>query len=271
MVIVALATATSRAGYEGLADKGSGTESIESRFPPPEGFRRVVVAPGSYQEWLRRLPLLPRTTVATDWQNRPVFRPEEVGGVLDWRLLGSVEQCADIAIRLMSEHAYAEKPGTSPRFRSLSGQDIQWAQWLEGEYSTNPSGTAIVYREGRSRPGNRREFDAFLRFVMNYTNTASMARDWREVKAADLRIGDVIIQPHCTGAGMGHLSVVIDAIENDSGDRRYLFVDGYTPARLPVVRQRLEGQPGTVWMTIEEYLEFQQQFGPGEFHRPPEW
>jgi hypothetical protein len=96
-----------------------------------------------------------------------------------------------------------------------------------------------------------------------------MARDWPEIELTKLGIGDVIIQPHCAGKGMGHLSVVIDKCMDSTGATRFIFIDGYTPARVPVVRQREPHRRETVWMTTAEYLELQRQFGPGQFHRFP--
>jgi hypothetical protein len=220
---------------------------------------------------LRQIALLPDTTRASDWQFRHVFDADEVGGVLNWRLLGAEEQCADIALRLLAEYAWDSGVEIAPHFRSLSGDEIRWDRWLHGRYATNTDQTAIVYREGAHRENNREEFDRFLSFVMMYTNTASMSRDWPQIDESELRIGDVIIQPHCTGPGMGHLSVVVDACVDPKGNHRFIFVDGYTPARLPVVRQRIVGDRNSAWMTIAEYLTLQERFGPGKFHRHPGW
>jgi hypothetical protein len=270
-IFSAISEASSQSAYEGLIQSASGTETIEKRFAPPAWYARDSVDEGSYVAWLRGLPLLPKNVPATDWQSRQVFAPAEVGGVLDWRLLGAEEQCADIALRLLAEHARAQNSLSDVWFRSLSGQEIRWSQWLKGIYGTNRDVSSITFREGGVKSGTPEEFDRYLSFVMTYTNTKSMARDWPKIQEADLRIGDVIIQPHCTGQGMGHLSVVVDASQNEAGVRRYIFVDGFTPARLPVVRQQTTGDQASVWMTPAEYLKLQEQFGPGIFHRFPGW
>jgi hypothetical protein len=194
-----------------------------------------------------------------------------VGAVLDWRLLGRVEQCADIGVRLIAEYANGNGNADGIVFRSLSGQRIVWKKWLEGRYSVNENASSIIYRAGAARTETPREFDEYLTFVMSYVNTASLMRDWREVGLEDIQIGDVLIQPSCPGAGLGHMSIVVDACEDSGGKRRYLFIDGYTPARLPVVRQRQPNTPVSAWMTPEEYLEYMDQFGPGDFYRSPDW
>jgi hypothetical protein len=247
------------------------TETIADRFAPPREFSRVEVARGSYAEWLRQMPLLPPNTDAVDWIGRLALTANEVGGVLDWRLLGQVEQCADIALRLAAEYARAKNEDDRIVFRSLSGESIGWTAWRNGHYAVDSARSAIVYHPGAGVRGTRSAFDGFLRFVMTYANTASIKRDWPVADSSDLRIGDVLVQPGCPGTGMGHLSVVVDICAPVSGDRLYLFADGFTPARMPVVRQRLQGEPESVWMTLGQYQEYQIQFGRGTFHRFPGW
>src|SRR5688572_1539054 len=63
---LALATALAAAGAAAASDApvrpwpttGS-VGSVESRFAPPAGFRRVAAAPGSFAAFLRALPLRP--------------------------------------------------------------------------------------------------------------------------------------------------------------------------------------------------------------------
>jgi len=247
------------------------TETIAGRFAPPRGFTRVEASQGSYAEWLRQMPLLPPDADALDWTGRLALSAAEVGGVLDWRLLGRAEQCADIALRLAAEYARVKKEDDRIAFRSLSGETITWTAWRNGRYAINSDGSAIVYHPGVGLQDTRSAFDDFLRFVMTYANTASIKRDWPVAGARDLRIGDVLVQPGCPGTGLGHLSVVVDLCENVSGERLYLFIDGFTPARMPVVRQRLPEEPKSVWMTPKQYQEYQIQFGSGTFHRSPDW
>ncbi|GAB4326914.1 MAG: hypothetical protein Kow0074_21900 [Candidatus Zixiibacteriota bacterium] len=245
------------------------SQTIQKRFPTPDGYHRVKVPDGSFADWLRGLMLQPPGTASRNWRGEVALDPDQVAAVLDWRLLGAEEQCADIALRLTSEFARQRDWPGRIRFRSLSGQSIEWTKWLTGKYGVNAAQTQITYTEGALRPDSRAQFDRFLQFVMNYTNTKSMARDWPEVPESSLTIGDVIIQPLCTGEGSGHLSVVVDACIDDDGNRLFLFADGYTPARVPVIRLRQPGNPSTAWMTPGQYLDVQKQFGPGTFHRYP--
>jgi len=247
------------------------SQTLTTRFPAPNGYSRVTVAEGSYADWLRHLLLLPPDTDATDWRGRTVLRADEIGAVIDWRLLGRVEQCADVGIRAFAEYARHNGGADHIAFRSLSGQTIEWQKWLEGRYGVNAGRTAITYQSGNPRSDTAREFDRYLTFVMSYTNTASLMRDLEEIEPSEIQIGDVLIQPKCAAEGMGHMSLVMDACEMETGERRYLFADGFTPARLPVIRQLTPNAPQTAWMTPDEYFQLMEVFGPGTFYRPPDW
>lgn len=270
-LIVFGASTTAFGDVRPLCQRCDSTATIQSRFRPPEGCERVPVTAHSLAAWLRQLPVLPALSDALDWRGHVAMTADEVAGVLDWRLLGSVEQCADIPVRLIAEFARGNGSKDRISFRSLSGQPIEWAKWLTGRYAVDGSSTAIIYNPGAHRQDASREFDAYLKFVMSYVNTASLVRDWKKVDTTDIAIGDVLIQPSQFTNGLGHLSVVIDACTTATNDRLYLFTDGFTPARAPVIRERRPGTPESVWMTPFEYLELMQQFGAGAFHRPPSW
>lgn len=246
-------------------------ETIAERFAPPEGFVRTKVPEGSVEYMLRHWKLRPEGTPANDWMGNLVFQPDEIGGVLEWRLLGSEEQCADIAIRLYADHAWDNGRADQVNFLSLSGQAMEWTRWLGGRYQTNADQTKLEFIDDTDREPSEAEFEQYLRFVMRYANTASLARDWPKVDTSNLSIGDVLIQPHCTGQGMGHLSVIVDACVDSVGSELFIFVDGYTPARVPVVRIMHAERPESAWMIPGAYLILQEQFGPGEFHRFPGW
>lgn len=264
---VALSPANAHA--DGLCGICDSSQTVLSRISPPEGFARVDVEEGSFAWWLRRLHLLPDGEDAVDWRGNRVFGPDDVAGVLDWRLLGEVEQCADVAIRLVSEFARRNGHHNKLEFGSLSLQSMGFREWQRGRYSLTPDGSFLIYHPGDNRPDTRATFDDYLRFVMTYANTASLRRDWPGVGSAEIGIGDVLIQPGCPGTGMGHLSVVIDVCESPGGQRLFLFMDGYTPARVPVIRQLEPGNAASAWMTDEEYQGLLSQFGVGEFYRTP--
>ncbi|MEW5875709.1 MAG: DUF4846 domain-containing protein, partial [Candidatus Zixiibacteriota bacterium] len=263
LVAAVMARETTEAG--GLCIRCDSGETVMSQFSPPPGFSRVSAADQGFASWLRNLPLLPSDQTALDWRGNSVFQPGDVAGVLDWRLLGEVEQCADVAIRLVAEFMESNGDGDRLTFRSLSGQRIDWSKWLRGNYGVDDAGAVIEYHPASLRQKSRTEFDRYLTFVMTYANTASLRDEWMPVEDSVLRAGDVLIQPGCPGSGMGHLSIILDACEDVTGARLYLFADGYTPARMPVIRQQVESDPASAWMTVPEYQALQSQFGIGRF------
>lgn len=257
--------------YASICEACDSTRTIVHRFPAPDGFTRSDMGGDSYAEYLQHLPLMPIGTDARNWRGQLALTSAEVAAVLDWRLLGSVEQCADIAIRLVAEHARTRGQDRQISFRSLSGQSVAWARWLNGRYTLNENATRIDYTPGGTHAVTNREFDRYLSFVMSYANTASMIRDWLVVSTDSVTIGDVLIQPFPGAYVSGHLSIIVDVCADSAGNRKYLFADGYTPARTPVIRQRIPETPGSAWMTTSEYLDLMSQFGTGRFYRFPGW
>lgn len=64
-----LAAASSEA-YTWLDEYEPG-QSLAARIPPPRGYERIEVEPGSFAAWLRGLPLLPSGTPVCYYDGRP--------------------------------------------------------------------------------------------------------------------------------------------------------------------------------------------------------
>ena len=52
-------------------------DSLEARFAPPPGFRRVAVAAGSFGAWLRRLPLAAPGTPVLSYACSIILAPDD--------------------------------------------------------------------------------------------------------------------------------------------------------------------------------------------------
>ena len=85
-------------------------EIIETRFYPPEGFRRIQVKPQSFAQWLRRLPLLPEGTPVKDYTGRVRVTGNDtnLAAVVDYNVKGKkLEQCMDIIFRWRAEYLWS--------------------------------------------------------------------------------------------------------------------------------------------------------------------
>lgn len=193
-----------------------GDEPLLARFEPPAGTRRVAVSDGSFGDFLRHLPLLPRGTAVHLWNGALKSRQDVHAAVVDLDVPPrDLQQCADTIMRLWAEYRFGRQrpaafhpdPGT-PR--------------------------ALVYRG----PYSERDRPAFMRWMIGVFGDAGSASLQAELMpvpspsktlAAPLgvRPGDVLIQ----GGYPGHAVIVLDVAASDDGRRWLLLGQSYMPAQ----------------------------------------
>jgi hypothetical protein len=244
-------------------DNGGGLRLISS-LSCPAGYERIAVPENSFAAYMRALPLKPTGSPVLSWDGRIVYKGSEVMGVVDWPLPSKVQQCADVAIKLHAEYSSIHDK-SKIHYRSLSGQEISYLNWLGGVYGLNRQGTEIVFHPSRSRKSDtRNELEKYLHFVMLYANSSSLARDLPKVAEKDLLPGDLYIQPDPSGrGGIGHVSIIVDSCRNQLGEMQYLLAYGWTPAQ-----DFMLALPRPVnWFRLQEIKDMLAAFGKGNFQR----
>ena len=238
-------------------------------IPCVDDYIRIQLESDSFPDYVRYLPLKEIGSSVRSWNNTIIHEASEIHAVIDWKLPDKVQQCADVAIRLRAEYLREHNRINKIRFKSLSGNSIDYTKWLNGRYALNSSGSRIEYRKSQhAKSDTDEEFEKYLHFVMMYANSSSLARDLTTVEESELLPGDIYIQPDPTGrGGIGHVSVILDMCENTDGERLYLFGYGFIPAQdfhlpLPSSEQGI-GK----WFTLDGYKKHIAIFGDGDFHR----
>lgn len=272
--VVHKAAARAYAKYQRCSERAAGRLFAYAPFPaklkagsvaairPPAGFEITPAAAGTFPALVRTLPLKAPGTPVRTWKKEIARPADAVFAVIDWPLPDKVQQCADVAIRLYSQ--YLRSKGRPIVWTSLSGQAIGYDKWRTGYYRLGQGGTKIVYGAARTtaKADNVHTFENYLRFVMTYCNSASLARDLPVVAENKVRAGDLYIQPSPSG-GIGHASVVLGVCRNRAGQRRYLMGYGFIPAQ----DFHIARAPGGAWFSKAEWLEHVAHFGKGQFYR----
>jgi hypothetical protein len=231
--------------------------TIEARFAPPGGFRRVVVAPGSFAAYLRAARLRPPRAPVRLHTGALKARQDVHAAVLDLDLgPRDLQQCADSVMRLHAEHLFASGRADEIAFHFTSGFLCDFSSWRRG-LRPRVSGSEVRWEAGGAIDSSSDSLRRYLDVVFTYAGTRSLPRDLvRAATSSPVEPGDVFLQP----GSPGHAMVVVDAAERD-GSRAILLAQGYMPAQdVHVVRN--PGSPtGGAWFAA----------GAGRALSTPEW
>src|SRR5439155_4191256 len=164
-----------------------------------------AVADGSFGDFLRRLPLLPRGTAVHLYDGSEKARQDVHAAVVDLDVAPrDLQQCADAVMRLWAEYRYAR--GATITFHPDPGKP-----------------RALTF-DARTR--DRRAFERWLVRVFADAGSASLQAELRPVDGA-VQPGDVLIQ----GGYPGHAVLVLDVAVARDGRRWLLLGQSYMPAQ----------------------------------------
>lgn len=174
-------------------------------IPTPSGYARGSTNTGSFEYWLRTLPLKEDKTV---YLYNGMVKPNQSAqfSVIDIdRSKTDLQQCADVVMRLRAEYLFSQQLYDSIRFMDYNNK---WYNWKEGN--------------------NRPAFDMYLQEVFGWCGSASLEKQLRPVNNFEsIKPGDVLIK----GGFPGHAVIVADMAINNSGEKIFMLVQGYQPAQ----------------------------------------
>ena len=193
-------------GYAWRAQSAAAGDDLAARIAPPAGAKRVAAAAGSFGDWLRHLPLLPRDSPVMLFDGTRKSRQDVHQAVIDIDVgHRDLQQCADAVMRLRAEYLFAAGRFDEIIFHPRPGEQktIEW--------------TGGAHRDG---------WDRFLVRLFAAAGSASLDAELPRARGAPLP-GDVLIQ----GGYPGHAVVVLDVAEDSSGHRYLLLGQSYMPAQ----------------------------------------
>jgi len=228
MIFLAPASRSQNLKYNWLLKYDPG-QSIEARVPVPRDYVRVPVAPGGFQDWLRRLPLKPGRPEVRLFNGNLKANQSAHFAVLDLDLgAQDLQQCADSIIRLRAEYLYSVKDYSSIHFNFTSGDEARFDQYAKG-YRPVVIGNYVRWTKSAQSDDSYSSFRNYLDLVFKYAGSYSLSKEMLSVKSLnDLQIGDVFIR----GGFPGHAIIVVDLAENpETKDKIFLLAQGYIPAQ----------------------------------------
>jgi hypothetical protein len=217
-------------------------DNVLKRFAVPSGYTQQKVAPGSFAEWLQKLPLKPAGT-HTKTYNGDIARTDiETAAVVDISVGNQdLQQCADAVMRLRGEYLYQAKRYNEINFKFVSGFKCDYIHYANG-YRYHNDHWVLRAKKDYSYP----TFMSYMNLVFMYAGTLSLEKELKPVtNPNELKAGDVFIH----GGSPGHCFIVMDVVENDQHKKEFLLAQSFMPAQN---LQVLQYSPGYYWFTIDK-------------------
>ena len=192
-------------------------ETIESKFPIPDGFEREIVS--DYHKWVISQPLKEDNKVF--YTNGDEKMNDDIwAAVFDYDLgTHKYHQCADAAIYLNAMYKY-EKGYKDQLIYSFGNRDkTSYKEWLAGVYySLDSVDINVLHKRWRSaREDSLETFYGWLKVVWEWAGTISLPYDTEEVDIMNMKPGDIFNQD-------GHAISVVDIIINkNTGNKKYML------------------------------------------------
>lgn len=205
------------------------SNALNRRISAPPGFQRVETSPGSFGEWLQRLPLKPGKPDVFLYNGIEKRNQTAHFAVVDMDVGKSdLQQCADAVIRLRAEFLYSQHRYRDIEFDFTSGDAVHFNSWIQG-YRPIVKNNTVVWVNSGDKGASYNNFRRYLTQIFIYAGSASLAKQLHPVKnIADMQIGDVFIQ----GGFPGHAVIVADmAVQPDSGKKVFLLAQSFMPAQ----------------------------------------
>jgi hypothetical protein len=258
--IVGSSSPASAAALYPWIDTYRSSESIAYRISVPPGYERITVAPDSFQDWLRHLPLHPgKSTVYLYNDNQKPSQQVHVA-VVDIDVgTENLQQCADAIIRLRAEYLYAQKHYSDIHFNFTSGDTIPFTKWVQG-YRPHVTGSEVQWKKFREESYTYLTFQEHLKTIFTYAGSYSLEQELHPVERSnEMQIGDVFI----AGGFPGHAMIVVDMAHHTVTHKRaFLLAQSYMPAQsIHLVRNPKTEESANPWYALD--------FGE-ELHTP-EW
>jgi len=231
-------------------DRSEVQSTLEKRIHPPHGVQRDPAPPGSFQDWLRHLPLKPGNPPVHLYNGSLKRNQQAQAAVVDIDV-GSrnLQQCADAVLRLRAEYLWAVNHKDKICFHFTSGDRSCLLSWEEG-WRPEVRGRWVRWVKSASPSDSYRSFRAYLDVLFTYAGSYSLSWELNPVLSVnEIRAGDVFIQ----GGFPGHAVLVVDtATGSRNGERFFLLAQSYMPAQEIHLLKNLEEPEISPWFRLQD-------------------
>lgn len=222
--------------------------TIGTRYSTPEGFTRVEVNKGSFEEFLRNQKLKPYGEKALYYNGREKPSKGVYDSVIDVDIGDrNLHQCADAIMLLRGEYLYSIGDYEDIKFNFVSGFTAEYSKWMEG-YRIKVEGNDVSYYKGTEPSNTYEDFRKFMDMVFAYSGTLSLEKEMDRVDIEDMKIGDVFI----IGGSPGHAVIIVDMAVNDNNEKIFILAQSYMPAQQTQILINPNDENMSPWYSLKD-------------------
>ncbi|MBR4984905.1 MAG: hypothetical protein IKY83_04115 [Proteobacteria bacterium] len=197
--------------------------TVETRFQPPPGFTRKTYE-DPYTAYMRNLPMLPDGSPVYLFNGQLKARQDHHVGVLDISVGDrDLQQCSDAAQRLRTDFLYQTKQFDKINYHFVNGMSLPWTKWRDGWRVKRDGKKTVMVKSAKASSGAE-TFKSYQKMLFMYAGVISVMKESPKITVAEMQPGDAI-------AGTGHLIIILDVVENERGEKKFLLAQSYIPAQ----------------------------------------
>lgn len=238
-------TKENQSGESYIQPNGS---TIQDRILTPEGFTRIENTNSDFASFIRNYPLLPDGSDILLYDGTPKGNQAQHVAVFDMAVIEDtdVQQCADSVMRMYAEYFLAANQPEKIKFHFVNGFLCDYVSYRNGN-RIQVNGNDVNWVNSASYDDSYETFEKYLKVTFAYSSTISMEKESHAIEPADIQIGDILLK----AGSPGHVMLVVDVCENESGQKAFLLAQGFMPAQqFHIVKNPLhEDNP---WYYVDE-------------------
>ncbi len=226
---------------------------LYQRFAPPEGYSRTKTVAGSFEHYLRQLPLKPIGSKVKHFDG--TIKPNQgvYEAVVDLPIGNrDLHQCADAVMRLRAEYLWRDQQYDQIHFNLTNGFLVDYNRWKSGQ-RVLVNGNTTTWTSSAAPSNTYATFWQYLEFVFAYAGTLSLSKELTPVAAGDLQTGDVFIR----GGSPGHAVMVVDLAADSAGNKLFMLAQSYMPAQDIQILQNPADKEISPWYRLENSQELE--------------
>ena len=227
-----------------IGERPRSYDRVITRFNAPAGYHCIVAKQGTFASYLQNLPLKPVYSRVKTYEGNYAFTDVYTSAVIDMKIGNKdIQQSAGAVIRLRAEYLFLQKRYKEIAFHFKNNFLCDYVHYAEGYRYING---AWDLHAGKNY--DHKNFLSYLDLVFAHSDVFSLIKDLKKVNSAGrVSAGDVFIKDHSPA----HCFIVIQVIENNKHQQRFLLAQGFAPAQEIQIVQ----YDGNEWFRLDKQFD----------------